>query len=390
MDKKILTSPEQVKKILQRVFDRNFGSWLQAEGEWPLSIKLNIPKENTALNNLLALQDWVKIWQQWRGVGELQWVTRHWKKIGKQNFPEKLLIHTADDVSIWLDEHIYWRRACLRFQESLAIFPKLNISISKHYEILAQYTDEDWKRLLSVLTWFKANSNSNLYLRQLPILGIDTKWIESRKNVVSQFVKVLLDRNEENDFHKITGLKSEPTLIKIRFLDDKLRNKMSDLDFIAISRGELVKLSLSIQNIFIVENIRTGLAFHDIPNSIVIMGLGYGVECFANIPWIRCANCFYWGDIDTHGFAILNRLRSYIPNIKSVLMDKNTLLPNRNLWSKEEKPMIAEELLNLTQEELSLYTALRDKQWGAGVRLEQERINWELAWKRITLLPHKW
>lgn len=165
---------------------------------------------------------------------------------------------------------------------------------------------------------------------------------------------------------------------------------MSDLDFIAISRGELVKLSLSIQNIFIVENIRTGLAFHDIPNSIVIMGLGYGVECFANIPWIRCANCFYWGDIDTHGFAILNRLRSYIPNIKSVLMDKNTLLPNRNLWSKEEKPMIAEELLNLTQEELSLYTALRDKQWGAGVRLEQERINWELAWKRITLLPHKW
>ncbi|NOR71388.1 MAG: hypothetical protein GQ532_17115, partial [Methylomarinum sp.] len=33
----------------------------------------------------------------------------------------------------------------------------------------------------------------------------------------------------------------------------------------------------------------------------------------------------YWGDLDTHGFAILSRLRHYYPQVKSILMDEKTL-----------------------------------------------------------------
>ncbi len=41
------------------------------------------------------------------------------------------------------------------------------------------------------------------------------------------------------------------------------------------------------------------------------------------------------GDIDTYGFAMLDRLRSYHPHIRSLLMDEATLLQHRPLWGRE-------------------------------------------------------
>ena len=44
--------------------------------------------------------------------------------------------------------------------------------------------------------------------------------------------------------------------------------------------------------------------------------------------WAGCASLdlVYWGDLDTHGFAILNRLRECFPHARSMLMDRATLL----------------------------------------------------------------
>jgi len=44
------------------------------------------------------------------------------------------------------------------------------------------------------------------------------------------------------------------------------------------------------------------------------MRLGYAVDVLGQLPWLQEAQCIYWGDIDTHGFAILNRARTYILN----------------------------------------------------------------------------
>ena len=40
-------------------------------------------------------------------------------------------------------------------------------------------------------------------------------------------------------------------------------------------------------------------------------------------------------DIDTHGFAMLSRLRARFPHAKSLLMDRETLIAHRALWSRE-------------------------------------------------------
>jgi hypothetical protein len=383
MQTKILIDVQEVKQRLHKLFMRQCAAWLQGEAVWPLSINLNIPTERIALDNLSAVQEWVTLWQQWRGVGELHWVTRHWQIIGKQAIPEKLVLKSPEEVSMWIGEQDNWNRATRRYQEFSNHFPALKLAILKHTTLLSTYTDEDWQKLVLVLAWFITNPSSQLYLRQLPIQGIDTKWIEQRKSLLQTLLKIVLNRNEENDFYSIAGLKREPTLIRLRLLDPALRGRCCDLDYLGLSRFEVSKLNLPIKNVFIIENIRTGLAFHDLPNSLVIMGLGYDAEFLANFDLLHQANCYYWGDIDTHGFAILHRIRHYLSNVKSLLMDQNTLLTHKPLWSKEEKPAIAENLSNLTEAEHALYTTLRENKWGSGVRLEQERINWSIAWDFI-------
>lgn len=105
-------------------------------------------------------------------------------------------------------------------------------------------------------------------------------------------------------------------------------------------------------------------------------------ELVASFP-LGKAQCIYWGDIDTHGFAILNRARTYIPSLKTVLMDESTLMSHRDLWVEEKDQHLSIELPLLTSREQQLYQSLRSNALGQHVRLEQERIRWDVAWTAI-------
>jgi hypothetical protein len=84
----------------------------------------------------------------------------------------------------------------------------------------------------------------------------------------------------------------------------------------------------------------------------------------------------YWGDIDTHGFAILNRARRAVPHLRSVFMDEETLLSHRSLWVEEAAQCPNVSLDALTAEEQSVYENLRASAWGPRIRMEQERLGW--------------
>lgn len=66
-----------------------------------------------------------------------------------------------------------------------------------------------------------------------------------------------------------------------------------------------------------------------------ILGGGYSIDLLRALPWIANQPLHYWGDLDTHGFAILSRLRQYFPHTRSFLMDCDTLLMHRDLWTEE-------------------------------------------------------
>ena len=95
----------------------------------------------------------------------------------------------------------------------------------------------------------------------------------------------------------------------------------------------------------------------------------------ARLPWVRRFPVLYRGDLDSHGFAILHRLRSLHPDVRSVLMDETTLLARRDLWVPEPAPTRGD-FPTLTDSERSALHRIRAE---GDVRLEQERIPWEVV-----------
>jgi hypothetical protein len=92
------------------------------------------------------------------------------------------------------------------------------------------------------------------------------------------------------------------------------------------------------------------------------------------VGWLADRDVVYWGDIDTHGFRILDRLRQRFVHVRSMLMDEATLVANLDRTVTEETPL-DEELRYLTRPEQRLYRDLVEDRFGVAVRLEQERIS---------------
>jgi hypothetical protein len=110
---------------------------------------------------------------------------------------------------------------------------------------------------------------------------------------------------------------------------------------------------------------------------LVVFGSGFALAGLSDLPWIREKDLVYWGDIDTHGFDILDRLRGRVESTRSILMDRETLLGHPGQWVTEPTPT-TRELPALTTDEASLYQDLVEGTYGDSVRLEQERIRFSV------------
>ena len=111
----------------------------------------------------------------------------------------------------------------------------------------------------------------------------------------------------------------------------------------------------------------------------MLFGLGYGLARLADVHWLADKEIWYWGDLDTHGFAILDRLRVRLPHARSFLMDRETLMLHSSQWVHEPAAVITD-LPRLHEVETVLYDDLRTNRLGERIRLEQERI--AFAWVR--------
>lgn len=71
---------------------------------------------------------------------------------------------------------------------------------------------------------------------------------------------------------------------------------------------------------------------------MVLWGKGFEVDNVGRLPWIADAGVVYLRDIDADGFAILDRLRAWLPHARSVLMDLEKLPAHRDRWVTEDRP----------------------------------------------------
>jgi hypothetical protein len=239
--------------------------------------------------------------------------------------------------------------------------------------------------------WLEAHPRPNVYLRQVDIPGVDSKFIEAHRGVLMQWLDLVLPALAIDPstvgvagFARRYGFREKPERVRLRALDPAQApfSGAGDAD-LTLDASTFAGLQPGVARVFITENEVNFLTFPPVADSLLIFGAGYGFDILAQAGWLGQCEVYYWGDIDTHGFAILDQLRARLPHARSLLMDRATLLEFEAHWGAEERPTLRD-LHRLDADERALYDELRDNRIRPNLRLEQERIGF--GWVKRAVL----
>jgi hypothetical protein len=387
------TSPADLTEQVLRLWDsgRLLACRIEGTVPFPFSLRLRRPDAKALGERFGDVQQWIgrlkEGSRETRGFGyEIAWDEIGHRQVGRNRVPRGVTIPTESDALQLIGKE----REARRFQElvstTVTTFPGLVPWLARK-PLLALQNAGDWNRILAVLAWFRDHHRADIYLRQADIPGVDTKFIETRKGLLMELLDLVLPLQGYDPqfsgaqaFERRYGLRTKPSLIRFRLLDERLA--IQGLGDLAVPVAQFAGLATSAKRIFITENEVNGLSFPDAEHGLVVFGLGYGIEVLSSVEWLREREIFYWGDIDTHGFAMLDRLRANFPHARSLLMDRETLLSHRRSWGREERPFLGS-LSRLTGDERALFDDLQQNRLGERLRLEQEQIGF--GWVRHEL-----
>jgi hypothetical protein len=300
------------------------------------------------------------------------------RRVGRNELPRRLWVDSYAALFGWLGvtREVAQLDALLGLTRSEV--PSLADWAVKHPRVVLDHAAL-WPRLLATVAWITAH-DQHLYLRQVDVPAVDTKFIEQNRAILGRLLDQVLparridDHFSVSDFAARYRFRRRPNYTRIRSLGDRglLPGGLSE---VTVRTTELARLDPPASQVIIVENDISYLALPDQPGTMAIFGSGFALGSVAGLPWLSSKVIIYWGDIDTYGFVILNRLRARYPRVQSILMDAETLLSHPEQWVVEEKPTdIA--LPHLTDAEAALYRDLVEDRFGHQVRLEQERISY--------------
>ncbi len=244
---------------------------------------------------------------------------------------------------------------------------------------------DDWEKLLATVQWIEQRQLPGMYLRQVDVPGVDTKFIERHKGVLAELLDAQLDPARvlpgTPDFAVRYGFLRKPAYVRFR-----VAGGFRGFSELSVRAQEFRSAPEGIIRAFIIENEVTYLALPVPEGAMAILGGGYAAPLLEALAWLGQLDIVYWGDIDTHGFMILDRLRKSFPHARSMLMDRATLLAHRDHWG-HEPAQAAVSLDRLDQHEASLYADLISNAYGSSIRLEQERIRFRAVEVAVLSLP---
>lgn len=371
--------------------------WFEGGGEWPLSLSLDRPSEQEALRAPVKVREWSEAWARWSPSSPdvvVSTETVKWARLGMQTLPNRISFASPAAVARHIGEASSWQRATGRRDKLVAQWPVLaQAGTGTHFEVLAGWAEEDFLRLIALLRWFDANPRSGLYLRQIPVQGIDTKWVDlQRRGVVSDFLRRLRwqagtpspdEPSPEQDFFERCGLLRPTPTLRILLLSPELRHAAGGLRDIQAPLEQLQRLDLAPRRALVVENLETAYCLPDYAGTVAFVKLGNAVSLASQMPWMRGVPVVYWGDIDTYGFSILAQARKTLGNVTSTLMDEATLKAFIDRCILEPVQTCNADRAWLSADEADVYKGLVEGTWGRSLRLEQERIDWTYCRQRL-------
>lgn len=386
------TRPLDLRTQVQKLWDRGelLAALVTGEPLFPKRLTLKTPTSAEIADRFDEVRAWIGELREFPNCRVEMREFRH-RLFGANAVPQAVWIDTVEDALALIEKS----RAAARFAGLIGVTrelePRLLSWLAKR-PLRALELAGEWRRLLEIVAWIEKHPAPGVYLRQADIPGVHSKFIEAQRAVLTELLDIVLPPEAIDStasgvsrFAKRYGFRDKPVRIRFRVLDPQCAILPCGLvRDITLDAESFARLDPKVSRVFITENEINFLAFPQVKESLVIFGAGYGFEMLSEAEWLKRCSIHYWGDIDTHGFAILDQLRSHFDNVESFLMDRATLLAFESQWGDEEKQTLRD-LPRLTGEEKALFDDLRDNRIRRNLRLEQERVGFSWVESALSL-----
>jgi hypothetical protein len=302
--------------------------------------------------------------------------TQDSRTMGKQTAIANILVETEQDFLYLLQAETQGNL----FTENLALlrsyFPEKELLpwlLAKKTEIFAHWQENEGKWFCEISRFLVDNPNCALFPRELKVEA-PTKFLENNLALIKSLVGSLRPLAEGDDDITRLGLRKKESLVKIRA--KKQFKVLSEgvvcghTPTIILTPESFLDFNLEAKRIFIVENETMFFTFPLQENDLCVYSGGYALLACKKSKLLANSEIFYFGDLDEHGFAILDKFRAFYPHTRSFCMDSKALEDHRSFLIKGKA--YPGEYHTLTTEELE---TVRQLQAPSGpLLLEQERI----------------
>lgn len=371
-------------------------------GEQPFPITLGLKPPKSSHDILQDVSHFQLFVQQWRALAEqvdsrscdIVWREQGFRSFSEQKIPTKIVVHSECALAQFIgdDVHKQWTDSTsllttLMSGISVTAPSDLRRVLIQHIQSLEMMSAANLLLLAKLIPQLHPNMGGGSYLRALPVVGVDTKFIEANFNLIEDIMDVIYEGAVKSvGLLAWLGCQEKPKdWLLVRPLCKSVQAQLGGLEILRLATETLLQHPLAVQHILIIENEQSCLSLGGVPDTIAVSGGGKNLS-WLSADWLKSKRVAYWGDIDSEGFTMLSNARSKVPHLKSLMMDASVVERFQERMVAEPNSIFKEPEY-LTESERLLFQELRRNVYQEG-RLEQERIDHDyvqaqvLAWVR--------
>ncbi|WP_368873635.1 Wadjet anti-phage system protein JetD domain-containing protein [Shewanella algae] len=377
---------------------------------FPIQISLKPPKGNAALNNISHFQEFVDSWKSFceqPGYESIQvnvrWERVMFRSISEQQVPTYLTIPDISSLGRMLgdveEQQLKdWHSRIASIFDSLStelakriVYPirstyerELFSTLIANLEILSGFSKLELELLVKLIPQLHKGMGRGSYLRALPVIFVDTKFVEKNLKLIESVTAAIIDCSaKEMGLLSWLDCRDKPKdWLLVKPLCKNAADALGGLPLLRMSSETLLNFELPAKNILVIENEQSCLSLDSIPDTIAVSGGGKNVS-WMRANWLAKKRVGYWGDVDSDGLSILSDVRSKLSTIIPLMMDSETIETYRERMVAEHECTVKDPV-GLTVAELALFRALRNGDY-VYKRLEQERLPLDYVHKILRL-----
>ncbi|TAL31289.1 MAG: hypothetical protein EPN93_18180, partial [Spirochaetes bacterium] len=230
---------------------------LDNQGLFPMKMALSGPTPLELSERYSEVKEWIREYLESDVTKpfRIEWKEVNNRIIGNNKIPTAVIFESPSQAAKLLGR-----------TKELALFTKASSEILSRFPDLSPWLAKNplkvieaapiINRVLDVIDWIYEHPRPGIYLRQLCVKGVDSKFLESHKRIITDWLDLVLSGDQINCaytgtklFEKRFGFLSKPTMVRFRMLDS--RQTVGGYSDVMVRADEFCAIPQAIGTVFV-------------------------------------------------------------------------------------------------------------------------------------------